>query len=82
VTAAERTEVRRMVVETVRSILPGAPADLDDSASFRDLGADSIDRVEIMTEVRDRLAAERPLSAFAELTTVGAVVDYLVGELA
>ena len=42
-----------------------------------DLGADSLDTVELVMALEDEYSVEIPAEELQELTTVGAVIDYL-----
>ncbi len=50
-------------------------------ASFvEDLGADSLDQVELVMAFEEEFGAEIPDEDAEKLTTVGAVIDYLKGK--
>jgi len=69
-----RAEVHAVILD----ILPGlSAADIDDSAHLKDLGADSVDRVEIIMGVLDRLHLQEPLSTFSEVPNIGALIQLL-----
>ncbi|MFI1018588.1 phosphopantetheine-binding protein [Streptomyces sp. NPDC020965] len=71
---AVRTEVVSMILE----VLPGvSAAQVTDDLSLSDLGADSVDRVEIILSIKERLNCDRPLSEFAEIPNIGALVTFL-----
>ena len=75
------TEPRAEVHAVIRSILPGlGPDDIDESLHLKDLGADSVDRVEIIMGVLDRLGLREPLSTFSDVPSIRALV-LLLGEL-
>lgn len=46
-------------------------------ASFKDLGADSLDLFELMMAMEEEFGIEIPSEDLEQLTTVGAVVEYL-----
>lgn len=74
----DRTAITRAVTEAVVEIVPGVdPADVVGHKHLRDLGADSVDRVEIILAVLDRLSLDEPLSSFTDLPHVAAMVDFL-----
>ncbi|MEV8504789.1 acyl carrier protein [Actinoplanes sp. NPDC051475] len=76
-------EVRRVVADVITGLLPGvAPADITDDKNLQDLGADSVDRVEIMVELQQRLAAGEPLSTLADVPDIGALITMLAGAAA
>ncbi|SHG23668.1 polyketide biosynthesis acyl carrier protein [Jatrophihabitans endophyticus] len=72
------TDVREVVTATVREILPDVGVDeIRPDRHLRDLGADSVDRVEIIGAVLDRLSLDEPLSSFSDLPDIEAMVDLL-----
>ena len=76
------TDVREVVTSTVREILPDVAADeIRPDRHLKDLGADSVDRVEIIGAVLDRLSLDEPLSSFSDLPDIGAMVDLLEDRL-
>ncbi|MGC4806660.1 acyl carrier protein [Micromonospora sp. DT233] len=78
--APSREAVTAAVHGAITTILPGlAPADIDHGRHLKELGADSVDRVEIILAVTDRLGVRRPLSDFNDIPTVGALIDHLCG---
>ncbi len=73
-----REEASRVVLETVSEILPALPAgQLTLDKHLRELGADSVDRVEIVLSIIDRLEIDEPMSSFDSILTIGALIDYL-----
>lgn len=70
---------RVVVHEVILSVLPSlTPEDIDESVHLKDLGADSVDRVEIITAVLDRLAPQETLSTFSDVPNIGALIQLLV----
>ncbi|SCE83218.1 polyketide biosynthesis acyl carrier protein [Micromonospora marina] len=70
--------VRRVVHEVITEILPAVPGDrIPGGAHLRDLGADSIDRVEIIMALRERLGVDAPLAGFSDLPDIDHLVAYL-----
>ncbi|HEU5110275.1 MAG TPA: phosphopantetheine-binding protein [Micromonosporaceae bacterium] len=73
-----RADVVGAVREAIGEILPGLPpGEVIGDRHLRDLGADSVDRVEIILGAQDRLGLAEPLSAFADLRDIDALVDLL-----
>jgi len=73
-----RADIARAVVESVTEILPAVPADeVIGHRHLKELGADSVDRVEIILTLLDRIGVELPLSRFADLPNLDAVIDLL-----
>jgi len=73
---------REATLEIVRSqilaVLPAIPKErISLDATFRELGADSVDRSDIYTGALDALGLELPLVKLAEAQSVGALVDLL-----
>lgn len=68
-------QVKKIVVETL-----GVDAsEVKESADFsNDLGADSLDRVELVMAFEDELKLTIPDAEAEKLLTVGQVVDYLL----
>ena len=68
-------QVKKIVVET----LGANPSEVKESADFsNDLGADSLDRVELVMAFEDELKLTIPDTEAEQLLTVGQVVDYLL----
>ncbi len=77
-TQLARDDVAAVVHEVIESILPGATADPDlGRKHLKELGADSVDRVEIILAVMDRLRVDRPMSTFSAIPDVDSLVTYL-----
>ena len=73
---AARAEVQRILYEVIAGILPGLQLDeIDPSQDLKDLGADSVDRVEIITMVIERLGVDKPASAFNATCNIGSLLD-------
>jgi len=73
-----RADVAGAVREAIGQILPGVPpGEVTGDRHLRDLGADSVDRVEIILGAQDRLGLAEPLSTFADLRDIDALVDVL-----
>lgn len=75
---SEKQMVERIVRETISSILPGLPAeDIAGDKSLKDHGADSVDRVEIILSIMNRLGIDEPMSNFSSIPNINELVDYL-----
>ena len=73
-----REAIERVVRETITVVLPSVPAAaITDSKHLRDLGADSVDRVEIILMLLERMKLDEPMSSFSQLPDVGALVTFL-----
>jgi polyketide biosynthesis acyl carrier protein len=72
------TGTRREVHAVILSILPSlAPEDIDESVHLKALGADSVDRVEIIMGVLERLGIQEPMSTFSDVPNIGALIELL-----
>jgi polyketide biosynthesis acyl carrier protein len=73
-----REEIAAAVSGAVREILPVVtPEEIRGDRHLKDLGADSLERVEIIMQVLDRLGLSIPLAEFADLPDIDAMVDLL-----
>ncbi len=78
-TTQARDRIWTVVYEVLGTILPGVPRDeISADKHLKDLGADSVDRVEIIMLLVDRLRLDEPMSSFSELPDLRALVDFLV----
>ena len=72
------TDLGAVVTDVVTTILPGLRrAEVTGDKHLKDLGADSVDRVEIIALLLDRLGLDEPMSAFSELPDLAALVGFL-----
>jgi len=73
-----RPQVNAIVRETIARVLPSvSEAAIRGDRHLRDLGADSVDRVEIILTLLDRLHVNEPMSSFSQLPDVDALVAFL-----
>lgn len=67
-------EMREMIAEQLNC----EESSITESTSFKDdLGADSLDLFELVMALEEKYEVEIPSGELAELTTVGAVMEYL-----
>ena len=67
-------EMREMIAEQLNC----EESSITESTSFKDdLGADSLDLFELVMALEEKYEVEIPSEELAELTTVGAVIEYL-----
>ena len=67
-------EMREMIAEQLNC----EESSITESTSFKDyLGADSLDLFELVMALEEKYEVEIPSEELAELTTVGAVMEYL-----
>jgi polyketide biosynthesis acyl carrier protein len=73
-----KDEVFGVVQRHVRDVLPEvSEADIRPDRSMRDLGANSLDRMDVLVASIDELGIEVPVSEFAEVKSIGGLVDAL-----
>ena len=67
-------EMKEMIAEQLNC----EESSITDTTSFKDdLGADSLDLFELVMALEEKYEVEIPSEELAELTTVGAVMEYL-----
>ena len=67
-------EMKEMIAEQLNC----EESSITETTSFKDdLGADSLDRFELVMALEEKYEVEIPSEELAELTTVGAVMEYL-----
>jgi acyl carrier protein len=76
-------EIRKTVIDALTRIAPEIdPASIEPGASFRDqLDLDSMDFLNFVVAVHDRLGVEIPEGDYWHLATLDSAVAYLVGRL-
>ena len=73
-----RESIERVVREVITVILPSVPADaIVGNKHLRDLGADSVDRVEIILMILDRLGVDESMSTFSKVPDIDGLVTLL-----
>jgi polyketide biosynthesis acyl carrier protein len=73
-----REELAGIVRDTVAQILPTVPySAITPQVHTKELGADSVDRIEIIASLLDRFGVKEPMAAFSELPDLGALTDRL-----
>jgi polyketide biosynthesis acyl carrier protein len=83
VDAAAGPGVRTLVEQVVREILPALrDRRIPGDKHLKELGADSVDRVEIIMTLIERLGLDEGMSGFAALPDVDALVGYLADRTA
>lgn len=74
-----RDRMTAVVREVVGRILPDVPPEkVTGEKHLKDLGADSVDRVEIILGIMDRLGLDEPMSGFSDLPDIDALVDFML----
>ena len=70
-------EMKEMIAEQLNC----EESSITETTSFKDdLGADSLDLFELVMALEEKYEVEIPSEELAELTTVGAVMEYLKNE--
>jgi polyketide biosynthesis acyl carrier protein len=73
-----REEVEGVVRQTIAAIMPAVPAAaVTGGKHLKDLGADSVDRVEIVLALIDRLGIDEPMAAFSAIPDIDSLTDFL-----
>lgn len=74
----DESTVQQILLEIIAEILPHiSPDDVTGEMNLSDLGADSIDRVEILAALHERTGDSRPLSSLADIADINELVAYL-----
>ncbi|HEX8617219.1 MAG TPA: phosphopantetheine-binding protein [Thermoanaerobaculia bacterium] len=74
----KRDSIERTVREVIAVVLPSlAPNEIATDKHLKDLGADSVDRVEIVLMLLDRLHLDEPMSSFNRLPDVDSLITFL-----
>ncbi len=77
----DREEVLERITKVVAAQLSIGEEEIKESSSFStDLGADSLDTVELVMALEDEFGVEIPDEEAEKITTVGAAVDYVVSK--
>jgi acyl carrier protein len=78
----ERDELLKKVRAIVADKLSISEEQVTETASFtEDLGADSLDTVELVMALEDEFQLDIPDEEAEKLTTVGKALDYVVGRV-
>ncbi len=77
----EKAEVEKLVKEITVEQLGVNPNEVTENASFvDDLGADSLDTVELVMAFEEKFGLEIPDEDAEKIKTVGNAIDYIVGK--
>jgi len=75
----DRSNALVLVRQVVAEVLAVEPAKITEEAKLRDdLGADSLDLVEVATAIEDMLGVRLPEHGLKEVATVGQALDMVV----
>ena len=71
-------DIRSIVHETIEEVLPlVGDSGVDEGLNLKQLGADSVDRVEIITGLVHRLGLKVPISDFNDIPDIAALIELL-----
>ena len=70
-------EIRRTITDLVAELLGLTDDQITDSADFDDLGADSLDRVELIMMIEEEFGIDIPDPDAETINTVGDAVAYV-----
>ncbi len=74
----ESREMLERVVEIIKEQLNYEGSDITEETSFKDdLGADSLDLFELVMAFEEEYGVEIPSEDLEQITTVGAVIEYM-----
>ncbi|WP_155372905.1 phosphopantetheine-binding protein [Catellatospora vulcania] len=74
----DREKIAILVTETITAILPlVTPDQIREDIHLMDLGADSVDRVEIIMLLIERCGLNEPMSSFSAIPDIGALIDFV-----
>jgi acyl carrier protein len=79
----DRDQIRSAIVDAILGVAADATADdlTDDGDLREELDIDSMDVLNIVTAVHDRLGVSIPETDYPKIGTLKAFVDYVEGEL-
>lgn len=77
-----REDVFAVVAQQIRDVLPDLdPALIQEDRSMKDLGANSIDRADVIIQTMEQLDVKFPLSELAGVSNLRGLVDVLVAKV-
>ncbi len=75
--SAQRQETYDLIAAIIAQQLSKQTSEITDSSTFDSLGADSLDRVEIVLNIEEKFDIEVDDEAVEKLKTIGELVDYV-----
>ena len=77
---AERSEIAERIIELVAEKMDKPKDEISEAKSFiNDLGADSLDTVELMMDIEDEFDLSIPEEEAQKIQTIGDAVNYVAG---
>ncbi len=74
----DRAGAGQLVREVIGTVLPAVDAsEIRGDKHLKDLGADSVDRVEIVVSLMDRFGVDEPMSSFSGIPCIEDLIDFL-----
>ena len=71
------SEISAKVKEIIKKKLAVDDAEIVETATFNDLGADSLDQVELIMEFENEFGITIPEEEAGKITTVGGAIEYI-----
>jgi len=77
---AERSEIAERIMEIVAEKMDKPKDEISEAKSFiNDLGADSLDTVELMMDIEDEFDLSIPEEEAQKIQTIGDAINYVAG---
>lgn len=77
-----RADIFAVVTEQILDVLPDLdPTLIREDQSLRDLGANSIDRADVIVQTMERLGVKFPIAELAGVSNLRGLVDVLVAKV-
>ena len=71
------SEISAKVKDIIKKKLAVDDAEIVETATFNDLGADSLDQVELIMEFENEFGITIPEEEASKITTVGGAIEYI-----
>ncbi len=75
----ERARILALVDKFVTELDPGAEVQVTETATFTDLGVDSLNLIDLLFALERELGVKIPDEALPAISTVGDLLDYVIG---
>lgn len=78
-----KQEIFELIKRNLMEVLPGLDADrIDPSQSMKDLGANSVDRMDVVIQTKEQLGLKFPLHQLGGVENLQGLTDFLHAECA